>query len=76
MTTPDPVYPELEEEKHRASDAAIEEQVDASLEHGDVGLLAYQFWEQRGCPDGCADEDWYRAEQELAGRLHLNDRNP
>ena len=81
MTTPDPVHLELEEEKHHASDAAIEQQVDASLEHGDVAQLAYHFWLQRGRPEGCPDEDWYRAEQELAarhssaGRFHLNDRN-
>lgn len=74
MTTP-----EFEEEKHHASDAAIEEQVDASLEEDDVARLAYHFWLERGGPEGCPEEDWYRAEQELAGRrgaLHLNGRNP
>ena len=32
-----------------------------------VARLAYQYWEQRGCPEGSPHEDWYRAEQELAG---------
>jgi hypothetical protein len=26
------------------------------------------FWEQRGYPEGCPEEDWYRAERELAER--------
>jgi hypothetical protein len=62
------IHPEFAEQKHHESDAAIEDQVDASLGHGDIARLAYHLWEQRGCPEGCPDEDWYRAEQELAGR--------
>ena len=35
----------------------------------DVARLAYALWEQRGCPEGSSEEDWFRAEQELwAGR--------
>lgn len=30
-----------------------------------VALLAYQLWEQRGCPEGSSEEDWLQAEQEL-----------
>ena len=26
---------------------------------------AHELWLARGCPDGTADEDWYRAEQLL-----------
>lgn len=33
-----------------------------------ISTLAYQYWQERGCPDGCPDEDWYRAEQELMRR--------
>lgn len=68
MTDLDPVHGEFEEEKHHASDSAIEDEVDASLEDGDVARHAYHLWEQRGCPEGCPDEDWYRAKRELAGR--------
>jgi hypothetical protein len=28
--------------------------------------LAYQFWQERGCPADSSEEDWYRAEQEMA----------
>ena len=30
-----------------------------------IARLAYSYWEERGCPHGSADEDWYRAEEEL-----------
>ena len=32
-----------------------------------VEQLAYRFWQERGCPAGSPDEDWYRAERELKG---------
>ena len=32
---------------------------------GRIAALAYSYWEVRGCPDGSAEEDWYRAEAEL-----------
>jgi hypothetical protein len=68
-----PFHREDEEEKHRASDSAIEEQVDATIEHGDIAQHAYHLWHQRGCPEGCPDDDWYRAEQELASRHSSGD---
>lgn len=27
-----------------------------------IAELAYQFWEERGCPEGSSEEDWYKAE--------------
>ena len=30
---------------------------------GDVAKLAYALWEQRGCSQGSADEDWLQAER-------------
>jgi hypothetical protein len=30
-----------------------------------VSRLAYQYWEERGCPLGSSHEDWFRAEQAL-----------
>lgn len=32
-----------------------------------VTELAYKYWEMRGCPMGSSEEDWYRAEGEIAG---------
>jgi hypothetical protein len=30
-----------------------------------IEKLAYQFWLNRGCPSGSAEEDWYQAERAL-----------
>ena len=34
----------------------------------EIRLLAYQFWEERGCPNDSPEEDWLRAEEEIARR--------
>jgi hypothetical protein len=34
-------------------------------DHKSVADLAYQLWQERGCPIGSPEQDWYRAEQEL-----------
>ena len=31
----------------------------------DIATLAYQLWQERGCPNGEADQDWYEAERSL-----------
>jgi hypothetical protein len=33
--------------------------------HKQIASLAYALWEQRGCPDGTSDEDWFNAEKRL-----------
>ena len=30
-----------------------------------IEKLAYQYWLNRGCPSGSAEEDWYQAERAL-----------
>jgi hypothetical protein len=30
-----------------------------------IAILAYHFWQERGCPIGSPEEDWFRAEQSL-----------
>jgi hypothetical protein len=34
----------------------------------DIAMLAYTYWEARGCQGGCPEEDWLRAERELAAQ--------
>jgi hypothetical protein len=34
--------------------------------HEDIAALAYAVWQEKGCPAGTLQEDWLRAEQELA----------
>lgn len=36
--------------------------------YDEMALLAYSFWEGRGCPSGSADADWFRAEGEIQNR--------
>jgi hypothetical protein len=33
-----------------------------------IATLAYALWQQRGCPEGSPDVDWFQAEVELIGR--------
>ena len=35
------------------------------VEHEKIARLAYQYWQERGSPDGSPEEDWLRAEREL-----------
>ena len=49
-----------EEEKIFSTDAEAPE-VTATA----IAQRAYQLWEERGCPYGCPEEDWFRAENEL-----------
>jgi len=37
----------------------------ATPEPDQIASLAYALWQQRGCPDGSAEADWLRAEEEL-----------
>lgn len=38
------------------------------VQHDDVQQLAHRLWAERGHPNGDADTDWFRAEQELRGK--------
>jgi hypothetical protein len=49
-----------------APDTAAENVTSATLiEHEEIALLAYSYWEARGCPYGSPEEDWFRAERDL-----------
>jgi hypothetical protein len=37
----------------------------AALEHERITALAYFLWQQRGCPEGSPDEDWFQAQQHI-----------
>jgi hypothetical protein len=39
-----------------------------SLGEVEIAVLAYQFWQERGCPIGSDQEDWFRAEETLKNR--------
>jgi hypothetical protein len=46
----------------------IEESVFSKPSHEDIAVLAYSYWLERGQPDGSPEEDWLRAERELADK--------
>lgn len=35
----------------------------------EIARLAYRYWQERGCPIGSPEEDWYRAGNELRQRV-------
>ncbi len=37
----------------------------AALEHQRIAAVAYFFWQQRGCPHGSSEEDWFQAKQHI-----------
>jgi hypothetical protein len=39
-----------------------------------IAALAYAIWQARGCPDGTAAEDWFRAEQEIGGPKRIDEK--
>jgi len=41
----------------------------AALNEEAMAVLAYFYWEARGCPSDSPDEDWFRAEAEVRNRL-------
>jgi hypothetical protein len=61
--------PEQSEKGHVTSEA-LEESVRPALLNNanekEIALLAYQFWQERGCPIGSDQDDWFRAEREVA----------
>ncbi|HXB71088.1 MAG TPA: DUF2934 domain-containing protein [Candidatus Acidoferrales bacterium] len=43
------------------------------LDLEEVRTRAYLFWEERGRPEGSADEDWFRAEQSVRDEQSVGD---
>jgi hypothetical protein len=38
-----------------------------------VALLAYSYWQERGCQGGSPEEDWFRAEREILGQFSISE---
>ncbi|MBV8812390.1 MAG: DUF2934 domain-containing protein [Acidobacteriaceae bacterium] len=36
-----------------------------TLEHENIAQRAYFLWQQRGCPEGESEKDWFEAERQL-----------
>jgi hypothetical protein len=51
-----------------ASPEATAQSVESRSIHEQIASLAYVLWQQRGCPEGSSEEDWFKAEQKLLAR--------
>jgi len=49
----------------QASNGHDTETVSPAMGECEIAALAYHYWQERGCPEGCPEEDWLRAEREL-----------
>jgi len=52
-------------EEFRAQLERIRNSLDDLQRVRKIAVLAYQFWQERGCPLGTPEEDWFRAEREI-----------
>jgi hypothetical protein len=43
----------------------------AALDHEAIAALAHRYWQERGCPEGSAAEDWFRAEQDFHNKTEF-----
>ena len=59
----EPPLPEVE--SIEVTVVEVEPMEDESPSHDEIAVLAYSYWEARGCQGGSPEEDWFRAEQEL-----------
>jgi hypothetical protein len=50
---------------HQQSPSATTGHGIAAFGHDDIAALAYQLWQERGCPAGSPEEDWFCAAEEL-----------
>ena len=40
-----------------------------TMDEAAIAARAYELWQERGSPVGSDQDDWFRAEQELKGRI-------
>jgi hypothetical protein len=65
--TPGPAQRESETNTNKptVTARASQSQLPEGTMHEDIPKLAYALWQQRGCPSGSADFDWFAAEEKL-----------
>jgi hypothetical protein len=65
--TPGPPQPESEMHTNKPAVTARASQSQRPEEsmHEDICKLAYALWQQRGCPSGSPEFDWFAAEEKF-----------
>lgn len=66
--------PPVARARNKAVEAASPFAFDPEIHHEEISSLAYRFWQERGCPQGSSDQDWFRAVAEVRGR-HASSNN-
>ena len=41
-----------------------------TFDEQDIAVLAHEFWQARGCPEGSPEQDWFQAVEALGARRH------
>lgn len=57
--------PEKKMNQPAATADAYQSQPSAASMQEEIARLAYTLWQQRGCPTGSAEFDWFAAEEKL-----------
>jgi Protein of unknown function (DUF2934) len=67
MATPSPARrePEVNASNPTVTARASQSQAPETFMREDVARLAYALWQQRGCPIGSPEFDWFAAEETL-----------
>ena len=63
------IDPEKSEQRSFTSEPlneSVHSALSENLDEKEIAVFAYRFWHERGCPIGSDQEDWFRAERELA----------
>jgi Protein of unknown function (DUF2934) len=61
-------------EKTTAIDETLWRKISEPQNREQIAVLAYEFWQARGCPDGTPAEDWFRAEREIGGLKRIDEK--
>jgi len=43
------------------------EEILSAFTHEEISARAYELWQERGCPEGSPEVDWFAAEKEILG---------
>ena len=45
------------------------------IAHDDIAALAHRLWQDRGCPIGSPEEDWFEAQRQLSSPVEAATEN-
>jgi hypothetical protein len=43
----------------------VSKTISGEMDENRIAALAYELWQERGCPIGSPNEDWFRAKEKL-----------